>query len=170
MAKADKEKRKKDVELPDGFTSANPIGEGIWWKPKTGEVVRGKMLGVFQRNKVNKQGKRGWFFQIELTAPANGVKGRKDEKEEVEAKPGDIISVDMREGLKGLYPIAKDAGAKYEVYIKAVEKIDLDEGNTFWRFAVGHRVISGKPNPTAVVPEEPKGERAPYGADEDIPF
>ena len=143
-----KEGKKSNGEpnsLPAGFESVTPDDADRTWLRKTaGCVVHGVLKGRY------KKPKRGYFYQIMLLSPAPAIKGRGEEAESFEAERGSTLNVDESTALEVLAPFCEDGG-RYEVYIRFLEKIELEGGNSFWRTQVGKKVLSP---PTRSVPKK----------------
>lgn len=123
-----------ELDLPEGFSRANPVdADPLYWSPSEGAILRGELTGRFQR-----RDKDGWFYQIKLTTSANV---RKADGEEREAEPGEVVNVDERAGLRHLATYCGVAEKRFEVFIKAKEKVDIRGGKTFWKFALGAKEL-----------------------------
>lgn len=100
---------------------------------------------------------------IQLTAPAKGVQGSKDEKEIVDLEPGQAIGVVIKHKLQDLYRCVENQN---EVQIRAKGKIDLDNGNTLWRYAMRYtgtlspHAVSGSPTADRLPTPTPAGKGA----------
>lgn len=135
---ADNEQVKKpqdEVVVPDGFTSVIADRVNNWYKPELSGPVIGLLKGRFQMT--GAKGKVRHYFQVELQKPCKAMTVIDDENVEVDLEPGALINVDERKDLEGLAAKAMDTEHSYIVFIQAKEKIRLDSGNTFWRFAAG---------------------------------
>ena len=131
---ADNEK-KDVVALPEGFTSVIAERANNWFKPEISGPVIGTLKGRFHMT--GNKGKVRYYYQVELHKPCVAMTTEDDNPVEVTLEPGDLINVDERKDLEGLAQAAADSTKEYVVFIQAIEKIKLDSGNTFWRFAAG---------------------------------
>lgn len=130
--------KKVESNLPEGFASVIAERANNWYKPELSGTVQGILKGRFHMT--GNKGKVRYYYQVMLTKPCKAMATEDDQPVEVDLEPGDLINVDERKDLEGLAPAAAEAASiEYEVYIKALEKIKLDSGNTFWRFAAGVR-------------------------------
>lgn len=144
MAKAKSQRPEKNgtpedtEDLPEGFAPIDVSGDQAWFKPHEGAVIVGELVGRIMRKKANRDGKKGWFYQIRLDNSPMAYKGSKKrgDREEVRLDPGEVINVDERAALENLSQYV-GTDKRYTVYIKYIEKIDLEDGNTFWRTTVG---------------------------------
>jgi hypothetical protein len=130
------------MDMPDGFTPLNVSGQQNWVAKDNGVVVKGILKGRFKRNKIGKNKKETFFYQIKCTI--DGVPAIFD-KEEVTLDKGDLVCVDETKALEGLEKLAADTESIYEVYIKYLEKVpnQNDPGTSFWRTAVGYQKLEG---------------------------
>lgn len=145
MARKAKEANEREADekespetLPEGFQPIDVSGDQAWFKPTEGSVVVGELIGRIMRKKANRDGKKGWFYQIRLDNSPTAFKGSKKRgtREEVHLEPGEVINVDERSALENLAQyVGQDK--RFTVFIRYIEKIDLEDGNTFWRTAVG---------------------------------
>lgn len=129
------EKKVAEIAIPDGFTSVIAERANNWYKPELSGVVQGVLKGRFHMT--GAKGKVRYYYQVALTKPCVAMTTEDDNPVEVSLEPGDLINVDERKDLEGLAQAAADSSSEYLVFIQAIEKIKLDSGNTFWRFAAG---------------------------------
>lgn len=139
-------------DAPEGFEPVSVSGKQTWWKPEKGKTLQGVLIGRFQR-----KGKsaKGFFYQAKLTVGCAAIR-REDDGDDMEiihCEPGDIVCFDEKSGLSDLKALCEDGG-QYEIWIKAIDKIPLDGGQTFWKFDVRKKTL----------------KRAPKVDDSDIPF
>lgn len=131
------------MDMPDGFTPLNVSGQQNWVAKGPGVVVRGILKGRFKRNKIGKNKKETFFYQVKTTiAEVPAI----FDKEEVFLDKGDLVCVDETKALEGLEKLAADTESMYEVFIKYIEKVpnQNDPGTSFWRTAVGYTKLSGE--------------------------
>jgi hypothetical protein len=140
---------------PAGYGHVTPQqGRQNWWVIKPGAVVQGRLLGAFDR-KGKDAGKK--FLQLRLAKSSKAViKGG----EEVTVPVNGTINLDVKKGLQDVVALAADGGV-YDLWIKAVEKVDIGDNKTFWRYDVRKKVIKA---PLA------RAEAKEEEADEDVPF
>ena len=133
--------------VPEGFDSITP-DKPSWWNIKTGGTIQGRLMGRFT-------GRNGPYYQIRLSANMEvpSIEGKGEAAIEKILMEGDTVSLGERSGLKILAPYAESDGI-FDVFIKALEKVPLDGGQTWWRFKVATRTIKASSHPiTAVKPE-----------------
>ena len=135
MAENNEQKKPNEVVLPEGFTSVIAERANNWFKPEISGAVIGTLKGRFHMT--GNKGKVRYYYQIQLSKPCVAMTTEDDQPTEVTLEPGDLINVDERKDLEGLAAAAADSTKEYVVFIQAIEKIKLDSGNTFWRFAAG---------------------------------
>jgi len=127
--------KKAEVVIPEGFTSVIAERVNNWFKPEISGTVTGILKGRYHMT--GNKGKVRHYYQVQLTKPCRAMTTEDDQPVEVDLEPGDLINVDERKDLEGLAPIAADSSKEYLVFIQAIEKLKLDSGNTFWKFAAG---------------------------------
>lgn len=149
------EMQKTGPVAPEGFQlsgSANAVG---WWDMATaGNVLTGKLLGVFERKDVlrQQQGGTSKFFQVEVTAPCQVRAGRGDDADMVEAKVGDVVNVNYGPKTKPWENFMADIkqGAEYAVWAYPTgEKQKISGGRSMHVIDARHRMV----RPPTDVPE-----------------
>lgn len=134
-----------DSDIPDGFDKLGPEqapyvvkGEGV--------VVRGILMGRHLRKKATGKGSP-YYYQIQLTdGPVTCTTGskKKGNKEEVTVETDGMVSIDETSSLADLKALTdrmdKD-GERFEVFIKFGQKIDLDNGQSFWEVKKASRKL-----------------------------
>ena len=140
------------AQVPDGFRRLGAATAECWFALKPGNAMRGKLLGLFDRDDPrNKTTGRSEFFQVELLDPTECRYGKGEEATVKMASAGTVVNLNCNsktEFLKDLIPVIKRHG-EYEIFVRCNKKIDLNNGNTIWDMTVGEKLIKA---PT--VPEE----------------
>lgn len=125
---------------PRGFDTAVATRQADgWWATAKGRIVCGRLLGR-QEMKRRATNKKGAYYVIELYHKAHAVQGRGDEAETVVLDKGKIINVGERTQLEGLR-IYADSDGVYDVWIKALGKQDIADGQTMWDFETNIKTI-----------------------------
>lgn len=133
-------------DIPDlkGFQSVTPEGgQPIWWKPEAGKYVLGRLVGRFPR-----ANGKGHFYQIKLLKgqSAEGIQGSGEDAKTVTVKEGGVLNMDERSAMEALVPYAKSDGV-FNVFIHALEKVKLQNGNTWWRLEVKVQTVKPPTHP-----------------------
>lgn len=130
------------ASLPEGFIAVSALDIDGYFEPQEGAVVRGILIGRFERTKPGPDGKLGHYYQIRLsqmcTAAVEREKDENDEKIPATLMPGQILFMDERKAIEGLKEWA-DSGRDIEVFVSCGAKIKLDGGKTFWKMNCGAR-------------------------------
>jgi hypothetical protein len=148
------------AQAPAGFQrsgSANAVG---WWvQSKAGNVLSGKLVGMFSRKDVLRQDQGGSskFFQVEIDQPTTVRVERGTEAHEEEVQPGNasnpvVVNVNFGPKTKPWEDFVADLkrGAEYAVWAFAVgRKVKISAGRTMHDIDVRHRMVT----PPADVPE-----------------
>ncbi len=136
---------KTENELPSGYEKVGIDGPQAWHRPEVGATVEGVLLARHKRKKGP-----GYFYQLKLVKPTLAVRkdGETKETETVELEPGEVICVDERAALKDLVHLTKDKPGSWQVFLRCIEKVDIDNGQTFWRYSVGKKRIANLENDT----------------------
>lgn len=153
-------------ELPAGYEPVSSAENTAWAIKEEGNTIEGLLLGRFTRKF---KGKTRSFYQVKLVSPCKAIQGRGEDAERTTLEKGAIVSFDETSGLeRDLRPLTDDGG-KYHVFIRFIEKIDLDGGNTFWRMKIGKKTISPPTRKPIVSAPVTETESEPV-EDDDIPF
>lgn len=126
-----------------------------FWNEETSPIVQGKVVSTTVMELARRQTP---VAILQLTAPCKGVAGSKDEKEEVDLAVGQAIGVVIKHKLQDLYRCVENQN---EVKIKAKEKIELDNGNTLWRYAMRYK---GSLSPIAALGSPSADRPSPAGS------
>lgn len=116
------------ADAPNGFRLINDGGNRLWFSVEEGNVLQGRMIGRFPR----KDDPTKFFYQIKATYPCPV---RDSEKNEFDAKAGDIVIVDERATLTDLAKVQADV----EVWIKVGPKQINKKKQEYWTFAIAAR-------------------------------
>jgi hypothetical protein len=127
------------ARLPEGFTALGSVSADAWVSLEEGNVVQGKLLGVFSRDDKRSKTGKSEFFQIETTTETQARYG-KGQKAVVKTAPaGSTLNLNCGPKtavLKDLLPDVR-RGAEFLIYVHVGEKEDLANGNTMWEMLVG---------------------------------
>lgn len=144
----------EETETPDfsreaGWQDQIDDVEGFW-NEETQSLICGIVVSTTVMTLANRETP---VAILKLTAPCKAVKGKKKEQETIELQKGDAIGVVIKHKLQNLYRCVEN---QVEVAIKAKEKVDLDGGNTMWRYAMKTRGVLSRFAP----PSSPTADRA----------
>ena len=132
--------------------SANAVG---WWDQATaGNVLSGRLVGMFQRKDVLRQDQGGTskFFQVEIDAPCQVRAERGTEAHMVQANAGDVVNVNYGPKTKPWEDFVADVkrGAEYVVWANpAGKKIKIAGGRSMHDIDARHKMVT----PPTDVPE-----------------
>lgn len=129
------------IEVPEGFQKVSNEQSNAWIEKIEGATVEGELLGRFQLKKAGKDGKIRSYYQVKLYKPAQVSRKVEDETTTEEATEGEIVNVDESAATQCL-AIHVAAGKRVSVWLRYVEKIDIGDGQTFWRIVVGVKPIT----------------------------
>jgi hypothetical protein len=143
------------IEKMDDVTADRAAG---WWAIDEGSWLYGRLRGRYTMA----GGQRAYYqLQVLKASPGcNMVVGKGEEAEEVPIEPGMVVNFDERKSVAALAPHAESDGV-FNVFIRALEKVKLDNGNTWWRIQIKAQAV--KP------PSKPIGRGSPE-SDAEIPF
>jgi hypothetical protein len=118
-----------------------------FYNEETQPIVRGKVVSITEMVLARRE---TMVAVLLLTAPCKAVTGSKDEKKVLDLEVGQAIGVVIKHKLADMPSFLEN---QCEVEIKAKNKIDLDNGNSLWRYAIRFRgrraglaVASAKPS------------------------
>ena len=153
------------MQAPAGMQrsgSANAVG---WWvQSKQGNVLSGKLVGMFKRKDQLRQEGSSKFFQVEIDQPTTVRVERGTEAHEEEAKPGDIVNVNYGPKTAPWADFQSDLkrGAEYVVWARAAgRKIKITAGRTMHDIDARHKMVT----PPADVPEFADDDPAEAGTE-----
>lgn len=138
---------KPPSDLPEGFASVNPERAGWFIRqeanpeadpPVEASWFSGELIGRYPR----KKGK-GSYYQVKLTHDCKFAVKKEESDEEsqpVVLKAGEAMNFDETSTLESLKTLTL-TGDKWEIFVKCKEKVQLEGGNSFWRMAVGKKLI-----------------------------
>jgi hypothetical protein len=131
------------ARLPEGFTRLGSVTAEAWFALQKGNVMRGKLLGVFERADKRAKSGKSEFFQIELTDSTEARYGRGQKAVIKTAASGATVNFNCGPKSSALKDLMADIrrGAEFEVYVQVGEKIDLQNGNTMWDMVVGSNML-----------------------------
>lgn len=169
MAKSAKNEESTEPQVPQAYdkppdlsdfqdvTAARADG---WFQPEPGAWLMGRLLGRYEMNQLDANGKKRAFYQIRVTqCSAKMIAGKGDDAKEVPIAKGHIVAFDERKSLEVLRPYA-DSDGVYDTFVQSVSKEPIKGTNrTFWRFETKTKTL-----------RPPKTPRASLPTDDDIPF
>lgn len=121
----------------EGWGQVNPYdGERFFFRKNRGACIQGILLGRYAR----KDDADAHYYQIKLTKGSGDLVDR--EGESVVKEVGTVVTIDESSALRDLEPLTREKpedGKVCEVFIRALEKLPLAGGKSFWRFSVKSR-------------------------------
>jgi hypothetical protein len=135
------------VRAPEGFARIGAVADVPYFLLETGNVVHGKLLGIYQRPDKRAANGQTKFYQVELLSPCKVREGKGEDVEVRQGAVGEIINLNYNPKTKELEPLCKEilAGALYEVFAPCLGKMNLANGNTMWNFDVSvNQVRAGR--------------------------
>lgn len=122
------------ARAPEGFVRVGAVADAPWFVLETGNVLQGKLLGVFTREDKRSKTGKSKFFQVELSEPCRVREGRGEDAIIREGVSGEIVNLNYTPLTKMLEDNCREilAGAEYDVYAPVGKKKDLANGNTMW--------------------------------------
>jgi hypothetical protein len=143
----------------DGWQDVSAERSDGWYQPEEGSWFNGILLGRFEMNQLNDDGKRRAFYQVKVRdCSARMMVGKGDDARIENVEKGKILAFDERKAMEVIRPHAESDG-QYAVFVHCIGKEALDKKRTFWRFAVKTKTIRA--------PKTPLRSRE---VDDDIPF
>ena len=132
--------------VPEGFKrsgSANAVG---WFNQgKIGNILSGKLLGMFTRKDGLRPDGTSNFFQVQVDQVCEVRVERGDDAHMVEAKAGDVVNVNYGPKTKPWENYVQDInhGAVYEVKgVIAGSKIKIGQGRSLHNFDVYDKMVT----------------------------
>lgn len=129
------------IEVPEGFQKVSNESSNAWVEKQEGAIVSGELLGRFQLKKAGKDGKIRSYYQVRIDKPVTVSRKVEDDTTTEEAEIGEIVNVDESAATQCLAAHVA-AGKRVSVWLRYVEKIDIGDGQTFWRIVVGVKPIT----------------------------
>jgi hypothetical protein len=126
------------TQAPRGFARVGAVADVPYFLLEKGNVVHGKLLGVYQRDDARAKSGITKFFQIELLAPCKVREGRGEDVKVRMGEVGEIINLNYNPKTQPLEPLCKEilSGALYDVFAPCLGKMNLLNKNTMWNFDV----------------------------------
>jgi hypothetical protein len=124
------------AEMPAGFEEVllDKFPSG-YYTPAPGKTIQGLLQDRLQKPPPYDQ---GWTYTILLTRPC--VDCRVKDGEIADMNVGQLAGFDERTQIaEAVQALLKDPPGTWEVFITAIEEIDLEGGKTLWRFRFGKR-------------------------------
>lgn len=123
-------------EMPAGFEEVLldrfPVG---YYTPAPGKTIQGILQDRLQKPPPYDQ---GYTYTILLTKHCADCRVMDGEIADLE--PGQLAGFDERTQISAaVQALLKDGPGVWEIFITAIEEIDLDGGKTLWRFRFGKR-------------------------------
>jgi len=124
------------AEMPAGFEEVLldrfPVG---YYTPAPGKTIQGVLQDRLQKPAPYDQ---GWTYTILLTRPCADCRVKDGEIADLE--PGQLAGFDERTQIaEAMQALLKDGPGAWEIFVTAIEEIDLEGGKTLWRFRFGKR-------------------------------
>jgi hypothetical protein len=115
-------------------------GIEFWFDVQHSAENKEPIQGLLLSRKTRGTGKKAQsYYTIKITQP---MKARQKQEDGtyllLDVPKNTIVGIDEKAALEKLAKLLEQE-AVFEVFILATEKVDLDNGNTFWRFNVGSR-------------------------------
>jgi hypothetical protein len=119
---------------PEGFHRVGSVTAACWFSLEVGNTLRGKLLGIYERDDKRSKTGKSEFFQVLLTDSTRGRFGTGEKAEVREAEAGLIVNMNCNTKTSSLKTLIGDIhnGAEYEIYVVCNKKIELKNGNTMW--------------------------------------
>lgn len=138
MAKKSRTSSAGMARAPERFVRVGSVADVPWAALEEGNVVEGKLLGLYTRDDDRSKTGKSQFFQVELTEPCRVREGRGEDTTVRQASAGEIVNLNHNPRTAAMDPYCKEllAGAKYEVRVVNRGLMDLKNGNTMWNFDV----------------------------------
>jgi hypothetical protein len=150
------------ARAPEGFVRVGAVADAAYFLLEKGNVMHGKLLGVYQRE--DKRAKSGFtkFFQLELLTPCKVREGRGEDVEVRAGEVGEIVNFNYNPKTLVLEPLCKEImqGAAYNVFAPCLGKINLQNNNTMWNIDVSVQQVR---KPKDQEPDFDGGDAAPAG-------
>lgn len=134
------------VSIPEGFKrsgSANAVG---WFnQAKIGNILSGRLLGMFTRKDQLRPDGTSNFFQVQVDQPCEARAERGEDAKMVDAKAGDVVNVNYGPKTKPWENFENNIqrGAVYQVYgVIAGSKLKIGGGRTMHNFDTYDKMIS----------------------------
>lgn len=132
------------VQIPEGFQRLGSVRAEAWFSLEEGNVMKGKLLGCFNRDDKRSPTGKSDFFQVELAEPTKARYGKGEKAKVKEAPAGTILNLNCNhktQELKALLPDLRH-GAEYQVFIHCGKKIELNNGNTMWDITTASMMLT----------------------------
>jgi len=166
MASANaKQSESVTAQPPAGYVRIGSVADAPWFVLEEGNILNGKLLGVYDREDKRAKSGRSKFFQVELFAACKVRSGRGEDAKVSLGRIGQIVNLNYTPLTKVLEGYCKKilTGGEYNVYAPCGKKKDLANGNTMWLIDPFVQVIR---EPVALDDQEPDFEGEPEAAGE----
>jgi hypothetical protein len=136
------------LQAPAGFVRVGSVADAPWFVLEEGNILHGKLLGVYEREDKRSKTGRSKFFQVELFAACKVRAGRGEDAVVSLGRPGMIANLNVTPLTKVLEDFSKKilTGGEYNVYAPCGRKKDLANGNTMWLIDTHVQVVR-EPSP-----------------------
>ncbi len=130
-------------EAPEGYDTVVTAGASDgWWTTEVGRVLTGRLLGRFYMAKDDR-----YFYQLKTSAPSHVSQGSGSERKFVVVPAGSLVNFDEKKDLENL-KVYTESDNVYDIWIRALEKKELKNNKSFWRFDTRLRRILPHQHPT----------------------
>lgn len=153
-------------QAPAGYVRVGSVADAPWFVLEEGNILNGKLLGLFDREDKRSKTGRSKFFQVELLAACKVRAGRGEDAKVFIARIGTVANLNYTPLTKCLEEFSRNilTGGEYNVYAPCGPKKDLANGNTMWLIDTHVQVVRG---PTPLADQEPDfGDEAAAAAGE----
>lgn len=136
-----------------------------FWNEETQKTVQGKVVSITE---MELAGRETLVAVLQLTKKCDAVTGSKKEKKTITLEPGQAIGVVIKHKLADMPSFVDN---QCEVQITAKDKIDLNNSNTMWRYAIRFRgrragFATASAKPAAPRPSSARSSKADEAEDE----
>lgn len=122
------------ARAPKGFRQLGSVTAECWFALKPGNVIQGKLLGVYKRKDTRVKSGESEFFQVVLSEPCECRYGRGEKVTFKTAPAGTTVNLNCNVKTAVLKDLMADMarGAQYDIHVSCNKKITLQNGNTMW--------------------------------------
>lgn len=145
------------ARAPEGFVRVGSVADAPWFVLEEGNILHGKLLGVYDREDKRSKTGRSKFFQVEIFAACKVRSGRGEDAKVSLGRPGMVVNLNYTPLTKVLEDFSKKilTGGEYNVYAPCGKKKDLANGNTMWLIDTHVQVVR---EPAALEDQQPDFE------------
>ncbi len=143
-----KETKQRPV-APSGMARIGSVANAPWWNLKEGNLLKGKLLNIYQRPDERSKTGKSKFFQVEISEPTEGMQGRGDKRKAVTVPAGSVVNLNYgpkTKDLENFIPeILRGAEVTIWCYIDG-PKFDIGKGQTMWPIDVRGTITTPSQN------------------------